>query len=187
MAMTDLQQDPWKLRLVKYYLDIYVLCLFKMFILIYICGFSVKVTCAFRVYKKQWRNSQNKHVFRVKKTTLSSTVLIRLSFKSTVVNRALSSLHGWLLKFILTVPLIRDLALDIVFFIRVKKLRLRGSNFLLCEKGCGGGRGGKGGLPAWRGGSAWVWIVWYLFKIFKLKFPTLNGSNFDYFHLYSCE
>ena len=70
MAMTDLQQDPWKLRLVKYYLDIYVLCLFKLFILIYICGFSVKVTCAFRVYEKQWRNSQNKHVFRVKKNNV---------------------------------------------------------------------------------------------------------------------
>ena len=134
MTITDLQRDPWKLWLVKYYSDIYVFCLFKLFILVYICGFSVKVTCAFLVYEKQWRNSQNKHVFRVKKATLSSTVLIRLSFKSTVVNRALSSLHKGSLEFILTVPLIRDLALDIEFFIRVKKLRLRGLIFLPGKK-----------------------------------------------------
>ena len=31
-------------------------CLLKLFIVI--CGFSAKVTCAFLVYEKQWRNSQ---------------------------------------------------------------------------------------------------------------------------------
>ena len=33
----------------------------------FICSFSAKVTCVFLVYKKQWRNSQKKILFELKK------------------------------------------------------------------------------------------------------------------------
>ena len=90
MAMPDLQWYPWKVFLIKYELDIFVY--FKLFNLI--CGFSAKVICAFLFYKKQWRN---KH-FSSQKNDGFFHILMRLGFKGSVVNRALSSMHRGSLK-----------------------------------------------------------------------------------------
>ena len=46
------------------------------------------------------------NTIQVRKTTISSTFLIRLSFKGNVINRTLPSLHGGSLEITLTVPLI---------------------------------------------------------------------------------
>ena len=58
-GIPDLQQYPWKLCLINWIYQWF--CLLKLFILI--GDFSTRVTCAFLVYKKQWRNSQKFYTF----------------------------------------------------------------------------------------------------------------------------
>ena len=54
------------------------------------------------------------NTYWVRKTMISSTFLIRLGFKGTVVNRALPFLHGRSLKITLTVPLIVSDGLQLI-------------------------------------------------------------------------
>ena len=62
-------------------------CFFKLFI--FICGFSAKVTCTILAYKKQWRDYQN----HFSSQENDDVFHIFDSFKFTVVNRALPTLH----------------------------------------------------------------------------------------------
>ena len=78
------------LIMIMYNLDINVFL--SLNCLIFICGFSAKMTC------------RNKHV-RVRKTTVSHTFNIRLRFKGYRVDRTLSFLNVGSLEITLTVPL----------------------------------------------------------------------------------
>ena len=97
-TMSYLERYHWKPCLMKCELDINVLVS-----VIFICGFSAKVTCAFLIYEKQWRlkNLTEINIFRVRKTTVSSTFLTGLRFQG----YRCKSLHWCSLKFTLTVPL----------------------------------------------------------------------------------
>ena len=61
MVMSHSQRYPWKLFLIKFELDINV---------IFLCGFSEKLTCAFLVYEKQYTHRKNtlsekRRIFRI--------------------------------------------------------------------------------------------------------------------------
>ena len=56
---------PLKACLIKYELDKHVLISLNN--LFSFCGFAAKLTCAFLVYKKKWRNSQNSKLFELEK------------------------------------------------------------------------------------------------------------------------
>ena len=90
MAMTNIQCYPWKLCLIKCELNINVSVSVKF--LFFIFGFSaparLQVTCAFLVYKTQWR-SLKKNLFLIRKTHFWSDK----GFKGIDVNRAFPSLY----------------------------------------------------------------------------------------------
>ena len=76
----DLQRYYWKLYLLKYRIRYQRFCFFKLFI--FICGFSLKVTIAnFLFIIEAMEKLTEIKTFRVRKTTVSSTFLIRLRFQ----------------------------------------------------------------------------------------------------------
>ena len=103
MVMPDLQRYPWKLGLINYELDIHAFvslnCLFSFAV-------SLRKLLVYTLLiRSNGETHRNKHFFSQKNMMISSTFLIRLGFKGTVVNRALPSLHGRSFEITLTVPL----------------------------------------------------------------------------------
>ena len=80
-VLSHSQRYSWKLFLIKFELDINV---------IFHCGFSEKLTCAFLVYEKQYTHRKN--TLSEKRRYLPHFWSDEW-FKGTVPNRALSSVH----------------------------------------------------------------------------------------------